>query len=62
MDDAERFDFSKTPDLPEIKDQETLAAISEGIEDAKAGRVFSIEEVRRHLAEWTTASSTRSGR
>lgn len=41
------------------EDDETLAAIDEGIRDAQAGRVSPIEEVRKLLPAWITASSSR---
>ena len=45
------------------EDEETLAAIDEGIRDAEAGRTVPIEEVRKLLPQWiTTASSSRKGR
>jgi predicted transcriptional regulator len=44
------------------EDDETLAAIDEGIRDAQAGRVSPIEEVRKLLPAWITASSSRKGR
>jgi hypothetical protein len=44
------------------EDERTLAAIDEGIRDAKAGRTVSSEEVRKLLPKWTTASSTRKDR
>jgi len=44
------------------EDEETLAAIDEGIRDAKAGRTVPAEKARQLLPKWTTASSTRKGR
>jgi predicted transcriptional regulator len=44
------------------EDEETLAAIEEGMRDAEAGRTVPAEEVRRLLPTWTTASSTRKKR
>lgn len=45
------------------EDEETLAAIDEGIRDAEANRTLPIEEVRKLLPHWiTTASSSRTGR
>jgi len=44
------------------EDEETLAAIDEGIREAKAGRTVPAEEVRKRLPKWITASSTRKGR
>jgi predicted transcriptional regulator len=44
------------------EDEETLAAIDEGMRDAEAGRTVPAEEVRRLLPKWTTTSSTRKKR
>ena len=40
------------------EDEETLAAIDEGIRDADEGRTVPIEEVRKRMHEWITASSS----
>ena len=59
---AKKFELeSAAPTLNE-EDEETLAAIDEGIRDAKAGRTVPAEEVRKRLPKWITASSTRKGR
>ena len=51
------------PILDDDEDEESLAAIDEGIRDAEAGRTFPIEEVRNRLPQWiTTASSSRNAR
>jgi predicted transcriptional regulator len=39
------------------EDEETLAAIDEGIRDADAGRTVPIEEVRKRMHGWNTGSS-----
>jgi len=44
------------------EDEETLAAIDEGIRDAKAGRAVPAEKARQLLPKWTTTSATRKGR
>jgi predicted transcriptional regulator len=44
------------------EDPETLAAIDEGLRDAKAGRVVPAEEVRKLVSKWISASSTRKDR
>ncbi|MBV9888087.1 MAG: hypothetical protein JO119_16210 [Acidobacteria bacterium] len=44
------------------EDPETLAAIDEGLRDAKAGRVVPAEEVRKLVNKWTSAFSTRKDR
>lgn len=58
---AKKFELeSPTPILDE-EDEETLAAIDEGIRDGNAGRTVPAEEVRKRLPQWITASSTRKG-
>jgi predicted transcriptional regulator len=59
---AKEFDFEKPAPLLEEEDEATLAAIDEGIRDAKAGRTAPMEEVRKLLPQWITASSSRKGR
>jgi predicted transcriptional regulator len=49
MTDAEEFDGSA--DSIDDEDDETLAAIAEGIRDAEAGRTIPIEKVRKLLRE-----------
>jgi predicted transcriptional regulator len=44
------------------EDPETLAAIDEGLRDAKAGRVVPAEEVRKLVNKWISASSIRKVR
>lgn len=58
---AKKFEFENWVPVDD-EDQETLAAIDEGIRDAEAGRTVSAEEVRKLLPQWITASSTRKGR
>jgi predicted transcriptional regulator len=51
------------PILEDDEDEETLAAIEEGIRDAEAGRTLPIEDIRQLLPQWIiTASSSRKGR
>jgi len=57
-----KMDFDYPTPLNEEEGEETLAAIDEGIRDAAAGRTKPLEEVRRLLPEWTTASSSRKER
>lgn len=57
---ASRIGFDAPID--EEEDEETLAAIDEGIRDAEAGGTVPIEEVRKLLPEWITASSSRKER
>jgi predicted transcriptional regulator len=44
------------------EDPETIAAIEEGLHDAKAGRLVPAEEVRKLVNKWTSAPSTRKDR
>ena len=57
-----KIDFDDPTPIDEEEDEETLAAIDEGIRDAEAGRTVPIEEVRRLLPKWITASSSRRDR
>jgi predicted transcriptional regulator len=59
---AGRIDFDDATSIDEEEDEETLAAIDEGIRDAEAGRTVPIEEVRKLLPKWITASSSRKER
>ena len=59
---AKESDFEKPAPVIEEEDDATLAAIDEGIRDAKAGRTVALEKVRKLLPKWITASSTRKGR
>jgi predicted transcriptional regulator len=59
---SKKFDLEAPPPIVEEEDEETLAAIDEGIRDAEAGRVVSAEKARELLPKWTTASSTRKER
>jgi predicted transcriptional regulator len=59
---AKRFDLESPAPILHEEDEETLAAIDEGLRDAKAGRTVPAEEVRKRLLKWITASSTRKGR
>jgi predicted transcriptional regulator len=60
MAEARRIDFDDPTSIDEEEDEETLAAIDEGIRDAEAGRTVPIEEVRKLLPKWITASSSRN--
>jgi len=55
---AGRIDFDDPAPIDEAEDEETLAAIDEGIRDAEAGPTVPIEEVRRLLPQWITTSSS----
>ena len=53
-------DIEKPVPVTDDEDAATLAAIDEGIRDAKAGRSVAAEEVRKLLPKWITGSSTRN--
>jgi predicted transcriptional regulator len=53
---AKKFELESSAPILEEEDEETLAAIDEGIRDAKAGRTVPAEEVRKHLPKWVAAS------
>ena len=59
---VKKFELESPAPILEEEDEETLAAIDEGIRDAKADRTVPAEEVRKRLPKWITASSTRKGR
>jgi predicted transcriptional regulator len=56
------IDFDNPALIDVAEDEETLAAIDEGIRDAQAGRTVPIEKVRGLLPTWITASSSRTRR
>jgi predicted transcriptional regulator len=56
------FDIEKPVPVTDDEDEATLAAIDEGVRDAKAGRTVSIEKVRKLLPKWITGSSSRKER
>ncbi len=51
------FDLNNPPPIFDEEDQETLAAIDEGIRDAEAGRTLPAEDVRKLLPQWIKAST-----
>jgi hypothetical protein len=59
---AHKFDLENPAPILDDEDDETLAAIDEGIRDADAGRVAPPEKARQVLAKWTTRSATRKKR
>ena len=59
---VKKFDLEAHAPIVDEEDEETLAAIDEGIRDADAGRVVPAEKVRELLPKWTTASSTHKKR
>jgi predicted transcriptional regulator len=62
MAEAKKIDFDDPVFIFEDEDEETLAAIDEGVRDAVAGRTEPIEEVRKLLPQWITVSSSRKER
>lgn len=55
---AKKFDLEAPAPVLDEEDEETLAAIDEGIRDADAGRVVPAEKACDLLPKWITASST----
>lgn len=56
---VKKFELEDPAPILEDEDEETLAAIDEGIRDAEAGRTVPAEEVRKLLPNWISASTTR---
>jgi predicted transcriptional regulator len=54
---AKKLDL-ENPSIPDEEDLRTLAAIDEGLREAKAGRTTPAEEVRKHLPKWITATTS----
>jgi len=52
------LDLFEAVPMTNEEDEEILAAIDRGIQDADEGRLVSIEEVRQRLARWNTNSSS----
>ncbi|MFZ0285918.1 MAG: hypothetical protein WAL32_11880 [Terriglobales bacterium] len=59
---AKKFDLEAPAPVFDEEDEETLAAIDEGIRDAESGRVGPAEKARELLPKRTTASPTRKRR
>jgi predicted transcriptional regulator len=51
---SKKFDLENPAPVADDEDEETLAAIDEGIRDAEAGRTVPAEEVRRLLPDLHT--------
>jgi len=51
-----KFDLENPASIVDDEDEETLAAIDEGLRDVEAGRTLPAEEVRRVLHKWTTST------
>lgn len=59
---TKQFGLDNPAPVIQEEDGETLAAIDEGIRDAEAGRTATLQQVRKLLVQWITASSSRKGR
>ena len=59
---SKQFELEKQAPVKDEEDQATLAAIDEGIRDARASRTVSLEQVRRLLPQWLTGSTSRKER
>ena len=62
MSKVKDFDLEKPVEPMDTEDEETLAAIDEGLRDAKAGRTVPFSEARKLVRKWTTPFSSRKGR
>jgi hypothetical protein len=60
MASAGRIDFDDPAPINEGEDDETLAAIDEGIGDAEAGRTVPMDEVRGLLPKWIAGTANRT--
>ena len=49
---SKKFDLENPAPVVDDEDEETLAAIDEGMRDAEAGRTVPAEEVRRFSCKW----------
>jgi hypothetical protein len=54
-----KIDFDEPTSIDEEEGEDTLAAIDQGIRGVAAGCTVPIEEVRKLLPQWITASSSR---
>ena len=48
MGQSNKLDLNNPPPILDEEDDETIAAIEEGIRDAEAGRMVPLEEVRKN--------------
>jgi predicted transcriptional regulator len=46
---TKEFEFEKPVPVKDDEDEATLAAIDEGLRDAKAGRTFALSQLRKLL-------------
>jgi predicted transcriptional regulator len=61
MAEARKHDRKGEDPVLDDEDDQTLAAIDEGIRDAEAGRTVPLDQVRKRLPQWITGSSSRKG-
>ena len=59
---TKEFEFEKPVPVKDDEDETTLAAIDEGLRDAKAGRTVSLSQLRKLLPKWITNSSSPKNR
>ncbi len=59
---VKKFEGEAPAPMIDDEDEETLAAIDEGIRDAEGGRTVPSEEVRKLLPKWISTSSTHKER
>jgi predicted transcriptional regulator len=52
------IDWTEAVPVTNEEDEEILAAIDRGVNDADAGNLVPMEEVRRRFSLWTTRSSS----
>ena len=62
MSDLKMIDLLEAADDNFEEDEATLAAIDAGIRDADAGRVVSLEEVRKLIPQWIAKYSLQKPR
>jgi predicted transcriptional regulator len=55
---AKKFDIESPSPVLDEEDEETLAVIDEGLDDATQGRTVPATEVRNRLPQWTANSSS----
>lgn len=60
MSKTEQSDFEGRIPIRDEEDEAALAAIDEGLHDAKAGRTVSLTEVRKLLSKWTARKAPRT--
>lgn len=60
MADLAKLNLHDPPAVPDEEDEETLAAIDEGIREADAGLGVSSADVRKMMAEWIATKSSTS--